>query len=562
MNLRMYLIGVISICTFTLMASKPEYEQGVVLVKFKAKSDVVARESVRTLLAAKMLKRYDVVGIEKWRLGKEVDALAAAEQLAALPGVQYAQPNYIHHTFRTPNDPRYRELWGMHNTDYDADIDAPAAWDIATGNNIIVAVVDSGVDYTHPDLKSNMWRNPDEIPANGIDDDHNGYVDDVYGIDACNGDTDPMDDKDHGSHCSGTIAGLGNNGVGIVGVCWSARIMACKFLDSDGSGSTADAIECIQYATRMGARVINASWGGGPYEKALFDAIGVANQAGILFCAAAGNEKSNNDDAPSYPASYNNDNILAVAATDEHDQLASFSCYGAYSVDLAAPGVSILSTVVGGGYKLFNGTSMATPHCSGAAALLLSINPKLSVTQLKAALMNSAVQKPALVGRCRTGARLNVFRAIQQVADPAIICPTGRKRSKGTRWKYKNSEWTWKYNDGTKSDRIIGKRVTPSLAPYLTDGWRIGIARVKDNIYYPFGPVYKLATRNNKSWSLEIKKNIKILYNAKSGALTCTIWTQLPPAWVVYVGSGNSSNSVVDVSGGPSATKYPVAEML
>jgi len=417
--------------------AKPEYEAGVVLVKLKAHAAAASRAAACALVAADVIKRYDLFGVEQWRLGTPEDARDASVKLAALPGVEHAQPNYIYHTARTPGDTRYSELWGMNNTGQaggtiNADIDAPEAWDLSTGaTGVIVAVIDTGVDYTHPDLAANMWRNPGEIPANGIDDDHNGYVDDVYGIDPRNHDTDPLDDNGHGTHCAGTIGAVGNNSLGVVGVCWEVRIMACKFLNDHGSGSTADAIECIQYATRMGARVMNNSWGGGSYDQVLFDAIAVANQTGILFCAAAGNSGADNDISPAYPASYSNANILAVAATDNHDALASFSCYGAKSVDIAAPGVGILSTIPSNAYGLKNGTSMAAPHCSGAAALVLASRPGLSVSALKAALMDNAEPKTSLNHKCVTGARLNVFQAVKRGAlsltDKLTITKAGYK---------------------------------------------------------------------------------------------------------------------------------------
>jgi len=419
MNTR--ILTVVAASAALLYAAKPEYEAGVVLVKLRPGTAAAACTHVRAAAGATLDKRYALVGIEKWRIDRSMDAAAAAQAIAGLPGIVYAQPNYRYQATRTPNDPMFTDLWGMDNTGQtggtpDAGIDAPEAWDFSVGNNTIVAVIDTGVDYTHPDLASNMWRNPGEVPANGFDDDGNGYIDDVYGIDACNGDTDPMDDNNHGTHCSGTIGGVGDNGVGVVGVCWNARIMACKFLDAAGNGFTADAIECIQYAARMGARVINASWGDSVYDAALADAIEVANKSNILFCAAAGNTGTDNDLYPVYPASLSNANILAVAASDADDMLAGFSCYGSNSVDIAAPGAAIMSTLWGGGYGYGNGTSMATPHCAGAAALLLSVDPGLNAAQLKAALMHTADPKLALGGTCMSGARLNVYRAVLSAA--------------------------------------------------------------------------------------------------------------------------------------------------
>ena len=350
------------------------------------------------------------------------------ERLARHPRVEAVEPNYIVRTQVVPNDPRFGELWGLQNIGQtggtgDADIDAPEAWDTVTGSSAVVtAVIDTGVDYTHPDLAANMWTNPGEIPGNGIDDDGNGYVDDVHGYDFYNNDANPFDDHGHGTHVAGTIAAVGDNGVGVAGVSWGARIMAVKFLGGpDGSGSISGAISSVLYAADMGARVMNNSWGGGGFSQALADAITAALEADALFVAAAGNDFSSNDTFPHYPSSYDVANVLAVAATDHLDSKASFSNYGAASVDLGAPGVSILSSVPASGapccsdpsgYRLLNGTSMATPHVSGAATLLLAQDPTRTAIGLKNLLMATVDPIPALAGITVTGGRLNVAAAV------------------------------------------------------------------------------------------------------------------------------------------------------
>ena len=262
--------------------------------------------------------------------------------LAANPHVRYFEPNQNLWTIdAVPNDSRLGDLWGMNNTGQtgggnDSDIDAPEAWDLTTGSaSVVVGIIDTGVDYNHPDLAANIWTNPGEIAANGVDDDGNGFVDDIHGYDFVNNDGDPIDDDEHGTHVAGTIGGVGNNGSGVVGVNWTSSIMGLKFLDAGGSGSTANAIRAVNYATLMrqqygvNVRVTNNSWGGGGFSQALRDAINAGANAGILFVAAAGNDESNNDTTPSYPASYDIPSILSVAATDHGDVLARFSNYGA-----------------------------------------------------------------------------------------------------------------------------------------------------------------------------------------------------------------------------------------
>ncbi|MDP7269578.1 MAG: S8 family peptidase, partial [Pirellulales bacterium] len=248
---------------------------------------------------------------------------------------EYIQPNYTFTIDATiPNDPNFANLWGLNNTGQsggtaDADIDAPEAWDIQTGTDILIGVIDTGIDYTHPDLVNNIWTNPGEIAGNGIDDDANGYVDDVHGYDFAYGDSDPMDGNGHGTHCAGTIAAQGNDSTGVAGINWDAQLMALKFLDDYGYGSTYNALLAVEYATMMGARITNNSWGGGGYDSALYDAIAAAGVANSLFVAAAGNASTNNDSSAKYPASYDLDNIIAVASTDHNDAMSYFSNYGA-----------------------------------------------------------------------------------------------------------------------------------------------------------------------------------------------------------------------------------------
>jgi len=365
--------------------------------------------------------------------------------LSGLPGFRYVEPDFIISLdATTPNDPSFPSLYGLNNTGQtggtpDADIDAPEAWDLTIGSrSIVVGVIDTGVDYNHPDLAANIWTNPVEIAGDGIDNDGNGYVDDVHGWDFYNNDADPMDDNGHGTHVSGTIGAVGNNGVGVAGVNWQVQIMGLKFLGSGGSGPTSAAVSAVNYATTMrqlystsggtrGANVVltNNSWGGGAFSQALSDAIAASGNAGMLFVASAGNAASNNDAIPSYPASYNLPNIIAVAATDRNDALASFSNYGATSVDLAAPGVDILSTTPNNTYSSFSGTSMAAPHVSGVAALAWSYAPGATYQQIRDALFAGVDPVPALIGRTVTGGRLNARYTLAPDAGDTLATARG-----------------------------------------------------------------------------------------------------------------------------------------
>jgi Zn-dependent metalloprotease len=407
---------------FTQLPKDAKYCAGELLVRFNtATTGVTARAQVLAAAGGgsiarefKLVPRLVLVTLPEGAV--MADALIRFNQTA---GILYAQPNYLKKALRMPNDTYFSYLWGMHNTGQtggvpNADIDAPEAWESGVGGaSVKVAVIDTGIDYNHEDLAANMWINTGEIPGNGIDDDNNGYVDDVHGYDFFNRDGDPMDDHGHGTHCSGTIGAVGNNGVGVAGVCWNVKIMALKFLSAAGEGDTAGAISCMEYAVRMGARVFNNSWGdvpGGPYEQALKDAIDATGAANVLFIAAAGNDANNNDVNPAYPASYASDNIISVMSVSSTGARSSFSNYGQQSVDLAAPGSSIVSCKLGGGYQYMSGTSMATPHVVGACALLLSLNSGYSAQQVKHALM--ATTDSSQPGLCVSGGLMKLANAI------------------------------------------------------------------------------------------------------------------------------------------------------
>ena len=335
--------------------------------------------------------------------------------------VAYVEPDYLRSIRSTPGDTDFGRLWGMHNTGQsggttDADIDALEAWEITTGSSeVVVGVIDSGVNYTHPDLAANIWTNPGESgdgkETNGIDDDGNGYIDDVHGWDFSDNDNDPMDTFSHGSHCSGTIGAVGDNGTGVVGVCWNVRIAALKWSTSDTNADSA-IIEAIEYATAMGFRVTNNSYGSSQFSQAMSDAVAAAGAAGQVFVVAAGNAGRDNDTTPDYPSGFAHENVIAVSATDHNDTIDSQSNFGATTVDLGAPGVDIYSTVLGTSYKSESGTSMAAPHVTGALALMLARKPDATVSELRTALLDSVDPLPSLAGKTVTGGRLNVHAAL------------------------------------------------------------------------------------------------------------------------------------------------------
>ena len=344
---------------------------------------------------------------------------------ASTTGVAYVEPDYAISSSAVPNDPSFSRLWGLTNTGQSggtagADIDAATAWDTTTGSDdVVIAVIDSGVDYTHPDLAGNIWTNPGEIAGNGIDDDGNGYVDDIHGYDFYADDADPMDDDGHGTHVAGTIGAVGNNGIGISGVAWDVSIMALRFL-GPGGGFTSDAIRAVNYATAMreaGVNVVatNNSWGGGGFSQGLSDAIAAGYDAGVLFVAAAGNDGTNNDVLPHYPSNDTGSGVISVAATTRTNSLASFSNYGVNSVDLAAPGASIYSTTPGNSYDTYSGTSMAAPHVSGVIALMAAANPAATPAQLRTALLESVTPLGSLTGRVATGGLLDAAAAVAAI---------------------------------------------------------------------------------------------------------------------------------------------------
>lgn len=383
------------------------------LAALLAKVGAVDVKSLETADGLYIVKLPDTMSVTS------ADALASA-----LQGVAYAEPNYLVHTQVTPNDPSFSDpnLWGLRNTGQSggtagADIQAPEAWDLTTGSSsVVVALIDTGIDYTHPDLAANMFRNEADCNSNGVDDDENGYIDDCHGIDTANNDGDPLDDNNHGTHTAGTVGAAGNNGVGVVGVNWNVKLMPCKFLNAGGSGSTADAVTCLNYVALMkdrGANIVatSNSWGGGGFSQAMYDAIDAQRQRGILFIAAAGNDASDNDSTANYPSNYDLPNVIAVAATTRTDARSSFSSYGRHTVHVGAPGSSILSTTRNNTYSTFSGTSMATPHVAGVAALLKAQDPGRDWRAIRNLILAGG-DANANLSNTITGKRLNAYGSL------------------------------------------------------------------------------------------------------------------------------------------------------
>jgi subtilisin family serine protease len=397
---------------------------GEYLVKFKAGT---SRDHItRTLakVAPSTVRGFkSLPGLRRVKLSSDVGPDTFTAMLAQSGQIEYIEPNFIVRVSALPNDPEFARQWNLHHIyDFgtpDSDIDAPEAWDTTTGSNaVVVGVIDSGVDYTHVDLAANIFSNSAECTANGLDDDGNGYVDDCHGINAITGASDPMDDAGHGTHVAGIIGAAGNNGIGIAGVAWNVRILPCKFIGTDGSGSTADAITCLDYMADLkdrGANIVatNNSWSGLEESRALRDAIATHRQRGMLFVAAAGNSSEDNDLLPEFPCSYFAANILCVGATDAGDFPPRFSNFGRSTVHLSAPGDGIVSTVPGNGYDHKDGTSMAAPHVAGAIALLASQGPTRDWRAIKNLLLASGDLLPLeFPTRTQSGRRLNVARAL------------------------------------------------------------------------------------------------------------------------------------------------------
>ena len=414
-----------------MLKSLGEYVPGEVLVKFKPQARLSALSEYQDRHTLSSIQAFSTIGVEHLKLPEGLDVVSAVKMMQSDPNVEYVEPNYIYKITANPNDPYFGLLWGLNNTGQNvngtvgkagADIDAVQAWDKTTGTpNVIVAVIDSGVLTSHPDLAANIWVNPGEIPGNGIDDDLNGFIDDVNGWDFVFNDSTPDDENGHGTHVAGTIAAVGNNKIGVTGVSWNAKIMVLRAFDKDGFGTVAAEINSIMYASSKGAHVINCSWGGPGFSQSLKDAIDASPAVVVCASGNGGNDSigDNNDSIPHYPSGYSSANIIAVAATDQGDELAYFSNYGPTTVDVAAPGVNILSTWNDGDYQYLQGTSMSTPHVSGLAALLwgysgssASQNRLLAAGDIISRIRSTVDPLPSLSGLIASGGRINADKAL------------------------------------------------------------------------------------------------------------------------------------------------------
>ncbi len=413
------------ILAFSLLAqwvfaqkSSNVFVEGELLVKYKSGTASSPIREKNNKIGAVVIENFSDLGWQRVKLPSDLSVNQAISRYKNFVEVETAQPNFVYHLAATPNDVSFGNLYGMQR------ISAPTAWDLSTGSaTVVVANIDTGIRYTHEDLAANMWRNPGETPNNGIDDDGNGFVDDYYGYDFFSNDSDPMDENGHGTHTSGTIGAVGNNSVGVAGVNWNVRLMAIKIYDAGGDSTSAILINAYNYVRMMknrgvNIRVTNNSYGGCNeacgFDQATKDAIDALGNADVLQVFAAGNNGRNIELGPFYPASYTSPSILTVAASDQNDMRAGFSNFGITSVDVAAPGVSVLSTILSAtNYGTLSGTSMATPHVAGSAALLAAYNPNLSAASLKATLMNTVDQLPQWNGVNKTGGRINLANALQ-----------------------------------------------------------------------------------------------------------------------------------------------------
>jgi hypothetical protein len=470
-----------------------EYDPGAILVKFRPDVMPELRPVVHALVNGRVLEEFHLVpGLELLAVSGSVEQ--ALEELQNHPLIEYAELNYVIHGAsapRTEPDDTYFQqdlLWGLDNWGQlidgdpgvpDADIDAPEAWYIYyftgfTGDpDFEIGHLDTGIQMDHPDLAANLWTNPGEIPGNGIDDDGNGYIDDVHGWDFVNNDNDPMDDNGHGTHTAGILGAVGNNTIGVAGVCWNCRICPLKMLDANISGTIANAILAVQYCTTMGFRVSNNSWYGPGFSQSLYNAINASKSVGhIAVCAIGGDSNQDADIYPQYPAAFDLDNVISVTATTNDDVKVSYSNYGATSVDLGAPGEKIYSTFNNGGYARNGGTSQATPYVTGVVALVYGQNPTSTYSEVRNQVINTARPVSALVGKTVTGGVVNAYRALSgdvEGAPPAA--PTNCTATSPAKGQARVS---WTDNSSNESGFGVQRQTRVGSTWTNTFAWTVG----------------------------------------------------------------------------------------
>lgn len=554
----------------SLETKLPEHVEGEVLVKLKPGPDLRAMSDFAADYGGKVAERIEMpkqmaAAFNGELLRIELPAgMTTAEAMAAMnkdPRVAYAETNDIIHIPETresqnvpqnggnnggdlPNEgPQLlpkdlsANLWGMHNTGQnggkvDSDIDAPEAWAITTGNrNNVIAVIDTGIDYNHKTLAGNIWTNP---------------KDGTHGFNAITESHDPMDDHYHGTHCSGTIGGNGTDGV--YGVQHQTQLMGVKFLSNSGGGTLADAIKGIAFATENGARITSNSWGGGGFNQALKDAFASSPALHII---AAGNESNDNDASPTYPGSYEMDNIVAVAASDRKDTLASFSNYGATAVDVSAPGVAIYSTTPGNKYKYLDGTSMATPHVSGVAGLIVAQYPNITNDELKARILNSVDDVPAFHGKMLAGGRVNAAKALApDFGAPGTPDSFGVAEAKAGKVTL---NWVASGDDGAEGGKAARYELRVSDRPIVDgpagegeisfdDATRVQVGRPGEPGSSESATVNVALSGKEKTYYFALKSSDKV---GKISDMACTSAT-VPAAQVAFEDDGSAGNWTTD----------------
>ncbi|MBR9788510.1 MAG: S8 family serine peptidase [Vibrionaceae bacterium] len=548
------------------------YSSESVLIRFKPEASAANKQQARQLVNGKTMRQFAIVNaLEHLKLGPGRSVEKAIETLQRLPFVDFVEPDYVIRAYVEPDDYYYTEglqwapnndgsfyinLWGpflgtLFPITAGADIDANLAWDITTGSSdVIVAVIDTGVDYNHEDLAGNMWVNTNPGSSEG-----------VHGYDFYNDDNDPMDEHGHGTHVSGTICAQGDNKVGVAGVAWQCQIMALRFLGADGSGYTSDAISAIEYAVANGAKISNNSWGGEPeHSDALYSAIQSAADSGHLFIAAAGNGGSdgvgdNNDSTPDYPSSFNLGNIISVASTNANDDLSAFSNYGSGSVDLGAPGEDIVSTyTITGGYEIASGTSMAAPHVTGVAVLVASKHPGWGYADIKNRILSTTRPLTSLAGKTATGGVLNAFNAVQ---EPATL-PTAPSELSATADSDTEITLTWADNSNNEQgfhierDSVylttVGANVTSysdsGLTPESLYSYQVFAYNEEGNSSSNMAPATTLATPSGAIQTTLASSEI-----FGSGTVTGTYVD-------IAVIDGNDQTIIERLSGGKPANRY------